>query len=162
MSQYTQPNQTVKSGSTLTFRQLIQSLRDFPDQLASVMPYAEGAEDPCWGISDIWFEDGVLMIGQYDDEGNDCGRIADDIEKCLPPDMYDKPAVVKIGVIEGEDDDRQIFDKYSEPATARTVSLSEVKPASERVTDDEEEYIDDLDEDDMCSGWSCKWVLKFQ
>ena len=146
---------------SIAYKRLIQSLRDYKDQYSSVMPYAEGAEDPCWGISDVWYEDGVLMIGQYDDEGNCCGRIADDIEKCLPPDMYDKPAVVKIGVVEGEDGDRRIFDKDSEPATVRTVSSSEVKSASERVTDDEEEYVDDLDEDDeMCSA--CKWVLKFE
>ena len=149
----------------ITFKQLIQSLRDYDNKHASVMPYAEGAEDACWGISDIWYEDGVLMIGQYDDEGDSCGRIADAIEKCLPPDMLDKPATVKIGVVEegeDDDDDKQVLDKYSEPASVRTVSSSEVKSARERVTDDEDEYIDDLDEDEMCSGWSCKWVLKFE
>ena len=50
----------------LTFKELIQPLKDFKVQYACVMPVAKGAEDPVWGIYDIWFEDGVLNIGQYE------------------------------------------------------------------------------------------------
>lgn len=146
----------------ITYRQLIQSLRDYKDQLASVMPYAEGAEDPCWGISDIWFEDGVLMIGQYDDEGDCCEGIADGIEKCVPADKLDEPAVVKIGTIEDGEGGRQIYSLYWGPARAEKVASSEVKPASERVTDDPDEWVDDLGDDADWSIDACKWVLKFE
>jgi len=139
----------------ITYRQLVQSLRSYKDQLASVMPYADGAEDPVWGISDVWFEDGVLMIGQYDDEGDCCERIADGIEKCVPADKLDEPAVVKIGTIEGDEGGRQIYSEYSEPALARKVASSEVKSMSERVGDYDE--YGEADDD-----WACKWVLKFE
>ena len=148
-------------GGTLTFRQLIQSLRSYKDQYASVMPYADGAEDPVWGINDIWFEDGVLMIGQYDDEGDSCEGIADGIEKCVPADKLDEPAVVAIGVTDEENGNKVVRSIYGSTANARTVASSVVKPASERVTDDEEEFVDDLD-DDSWSISACKWVLKFE
>ena len=144
----------------VTYRQLIQSLRDYKDQLASVMPYAEGAEAPCWGIAETWFEDGVLMLGQYDDEGDCCRGIADGVEACVPADKLDEPAVVKIGTIEDDGSGKQLYDAESEPARAKTVASSEVKPPTERVTDDPDEWVDDLDDD-----WStdaCKWVLKFE
>ena len=144
MSQYTQPNQTVKSGSTLTFRQLIQSLKDFDDQYAAVMPQAKDAEASCWGIQYIWFDNGVLMLGQYDDEGLDVGLIVERIEKCVPSELLDTPAIVKIGVAEDEDSDaRKILDKYGEDAKTNTVLSSVVKH---------------IRGDDMF----CKWVLKFK
>ena len=146
----------------VTYRQLIQSLRGYEDQLASVMPYAEGAEAPCWGIFETWFEDGVLMLGQSDDEGDCCRGIADGVEKCVPADMLDEPAVVKIGTIEDGEDGKQIYDASGEEASAQTVASSEVKPPTERVTDDEEEFVDDLDDDDGWSISACKWVLKFE
>ena len=147
------------SKSAITFRQLIQSLKDYDDQLASVMPYAEDAETPAWGISEIWFEDGILMIGQYDDEGDYCEKIAARIEACIPKDMLDKPAIVKIGTVEGDEDDRQIYDINSEPAMDRTVISSEVKRPSAYI-EGFEEFEDEceLDDDDDF----CKWVLKFE
>ena len=59
----------------ITFKQLIQSLRDFDDQYAAIMPQAKDAEHPVWGIQYIWFADGILMLGQHDDEGLDVGLI---------------------------------------------------------------------------------------
>ena len=127
----------------LTFRQLIQSLKDYDDQLGAVMPVAKGAEASCWGIQYIWFDNGVLMLGQHDDEGLDVGLIVERIEKCLPQELLDTPAIVKIGVAEDEDTAiRKILDKYGEDAKTNTVSSSEVK----HIRGDE---------------WFCKWVLKF-
>ena len=150
--------------SGLTFRQLIQSIRGYKDQLASVMPYADGAEAPCWGIQYIWFNDGVLYLGQHDDEGLTCDLIAERIEKCVPADKLDEPVVVKIGVAEGDEGDRQIYDACSRPAKARTVASSVVKPASEREDENDEYCEDNDDEDAMCfdDDWFCKWVLKFE
>ena len=143
----------------ITFRQLIQSLKDYDDQASSVMPYADGAEAPCWGIQYIWFNDGVLHLGQHDDEGLDVGLIAERIEKCLPEEMLDKPAVVKIGTVEGDEDDRQIYDVDGEPASARNVSTSEVKPNS---YDSDDEFDDEIAEDWDDDSWFCTWVLKFE
>lgn len=127
----------------ITFRQLIQSLKDFDDQLAAVMPQAKDAENPYWGIQYIWFDNGVLMLGQHDDEGLDVGLIAERIEKCLPQELLDTPAVVKVGVAEDVDStDRKILDKYGEDAKTNTVSSSVFK----HIRGDE---------------MFCKWVLKF-
>lgn len=143
----------------ITFRQLIQTLKDYDDQASSVMPYADGAEAPCWGIQYIWFNDGVLHLGQHDDEGLDVGLIAERIEKCLPEEMLDKPAVVKIGTVEGDEDDRQIYDVDGEPASARNVSTSEVKS---NAYDPDDEFDDEIAEDWDDDSWFCKWVLKFE
>lgn len=129
--------------SPLTFRQLIQSLRDFGDQYASVMPVAKDAENSAWGIQYIWFADGVLMLGQHDDEGLTCDLIAERIEKCVPADLLDKVAVVKVGVTYQKGEvNIDVLTKYDEPAKAHTVQSSVVKP---------------------CRGndWFCKWTLKF-
>lgn len=144
--------------NNLTFRELIKSLKDYDDQCSAVMPYADGAEAPCWGIQYIWFNDGVLHLGQHDDEGLDVGLIVEKIEKCLPEEMLDKPAVVKIGTVEGDEDDRQIYDVDGEPASARTVSTSEVKPNS---YDSDDEFDDEIAEDWEDDSWFCKWILKF-
>ena len=144
--------------NNLTFRELIKSLKDYDDQDSAVMPYADGAEAPCWGIQYIWFNDGVLHLGQHDDEGLDVGLIVEKIEKCLPEEMLDKPAVVKIGTVEGDEDDRQIYDVDGEPAPARTVSTSEVKPNS---YDQDDEFDDEIAEDWEDDSWFCKWILKF-
>ncbi len=144
--------------SCLTFRQLIQSLKDYDDQCSAVMPYAEGAEAPCWGIQYIWFNDGVLHLGQHDDEGLDVGLIVEAIEKCLPKHMLDCPAIVKIGTVEGNEDDRQIYDVDGVPASARTVSMSEVKA---NTYDQDSEFDDKFAEDGEDDSWFCKWVLKF-
>lgn len=134
---------TANSGeSTLTFSQVIKSLKDFEDQYASVMPVAKDAEPPVWGINDIWFADGVLMLGQTDDEGLTCGIIAERIEKCVPSDLLDEVAVVKIG----ETDKRgevnvDIRTCYGDTANRHTIKSSTVK----QCRDD----------------WFCKWVLKF-
>ena len=144
MSQYTKPNQNVESESTLTFRQLIQSLKDFDDQLAAVMPQAKDAKNSAWGIQYIWFENGVLMLGQYDDEGLDVGLIAERIEKCVPSELLDTPALVKVGVAEDEDSyARKILDKHGEDAKTNIVTSSVVK----HIRGDE---------------MFCKWVLKFK
>ena len=127
----------------LTFRQLIQSLRDFGDQYASVMPVAKDAENSAWGIENIWFADGVLMLGQNDDEGLTCDLIAERIEKCVPADLLDEGAVVKVGVTYQKGGvNIDVLTKYDEPAKAHTVQSSVVKP---------------------CRGddWFCKWTLKF-
>ena len=127
----------------LTFRQLIQSLRDFGDQYASVMPVAKDAENSAWGIENIWFADGVLMLGQHDDEGLTCDLIAERIEKCVPADLLDEVAVVKVGVTYQKGGvNIDVLTKYDEPAKAHNVQSSVVKP---------------------CRGddWFCKWTLKF-
>lgn len=144
--------------NNLTFRELIKSLKDYDDQCSAVMPYADGAEAPCWGIQYIWFNDGVLHLGQHDDEGLDVGLIVEEIEKCLPEEMLDKPAVVKIGTVEGGEGDRQIYDVDGEPASARTVSTSEVKA---NTYDPDDEFDDEFVEDGEDDSWFCKWVLKF-
>ena len=129
--------------SPLTFRQVIQSLKDYGDQYAAVMPVAKDAENSAWGIQYIWFEDGVLMLGQHDDEGLTCDLIAERIEKCVPSDLLDKVAVVKVGVTYQKGGvNIDVLTKYDEPAKAHTVQSSVVKP---------------------CRGndWFCKWTLKF-
>ena len=143
----------------ITYKQLIQSLSDYDDQYSSVRPYADGAEAPCWGIQYIWFNDGVLHLGQHDDEGLDVGLIAKKIKKCLPEEMLDCPAVVKIGTVVGAEDDRQIYDVDGKPASARTVSTSEVKADT---YDPDDEFDDEFAEDGMDYSWFCKWVLKFE
>lgn len=143
----------------ITYKQLIQSLSDYDDRASSVMPYAEGAEAPCWGIQYIWFNDGVLHLGQRDDEGLDVGLIVKKIEKCLPEEMLDCPAVVKIGTVTGDEDDRQIYDIDGKPASARTVSTSEVKT---NTYDPDDEFDDEFAEDGEDDSWFCKWVLKFE
>ena len=146
--------------NTITFRQLVQSIKDYEDQLASIMPVARGAENPAWGIEDIWFEDGVLMLGQTDDQGDPCSLIVENIERCVPEDMLDKPAMVKIGVVYGHDDNRQIIDRYGKPATTYSVKSSVVKSMSDAIAnDDSEDFEDDgyeWDDDTFCT-----WVLKF-
>ena len=127
----------------LTFRQLIQSLKDFEDQYAAVMPVAKDAENSAWGIQYIWFADGVLMLGQHDDEGLTCDLIAERIEGCVPSDLLDEVAVVKVGVTYQRGGvNIDVLTRYEETAEARTVQSSVVKP---------------------CRGndWFCKWTLKF-
>lgn len=143
----------------ITFKQLIQSLKDYDCQDSSVMPYAEGAEAPCWGIEYIWFNDGVLHLGQHDDEGFCVEMIAEKIEKCLPENMLDKPAVVKIGTVYGDEDDKQIYDVDGEPASARTVLTSEVKA---NTYDPDDEFDFECAEDGEDDSWFCKWSLKFE
>lgn len=143
----------------ITYRQLIQSLKDYDDQYSAVMPYADGAEAPCWGIQYVWFNDGVLHLGQHDDEGLDVALIANAIEKCLPVEMLDSPAVVKIGTVGGDEDDRQIYDVDGEPAKTRTVSASEVKA---NTYDPDDEFDDEVAEDGEDDSWFCKWFLKFE
>lgn len=126
----------------LTFRQVIQSLRDYGDQYASVRPYAKGAENPFWGIYDIWFENGVLNLGQTDDEGLTCDLIAERIEKCVPSDMLDNTAVVRVGVTEKMNGKMELVDKDGDVSVNHTVKSSEVKS-----------YRND--------DWFCKWILKF-
>lgn len=128
--------------NTLTFRQLIQPLKDFEDQYASVRPVAKDAEDPVWGINDIWFENGVLNLGQYDDEGDSCDLIAERIEACVPPDLLDKEAVVRVGVTERVNGKMELYDRYSEVSVNHTVTSSMVKPCR----------------NDDCF---CRWTLKF-
>ena len=127
--------------SPLTFRQVIQSLRDYGDKYASVMPVAKDAENSMWGIEDIWFEDGVLMLGQHDDEGHPCCLIAERIEGCVPSDLLDEVAVVKIGVTARPNGVMGLYTKYSEPCAEHFVKSSEVKPCRD--------------------DWFCKWTIKF-
>jgi hypothetical protein len=126
----------------LTFRQLIQSLRDFGDQYASVMPVAKDAENPWWGIEDIWFENGVLNLGQTDDEGLSCDLIAERIEKCVPSDLLDGVAVVRVGVTEKMNGKMELYDPYGGVSVNHTVTSSKVKPYR----------------DNDCF---CRWTLKF-
>lgn len=128
--------------NTLTFRQLIQPLKDFKDQLASVRPVAKGAENPWWGINDIWFEDGVLNLGQYDDEGDSCDLIAERIEACVPADFLDGVAVVRVGVTEEVNGKKELYNPYGEVSVKHTVTSSIVKPCR----------------NDDCF---CRWTLKF-
>jgi hypothetical protein len=128
--------------SPLTFRQLIQSLREFGDQYASVMPVAKGAEDPIWGIETIWFENGVLNLGQTDDEGDSCDLIAGKIEECVPAELLDEVAVVRIGVKEEVDGKKELYDPYGKVSVKHTVKSSVVKPCRD-------------------DDWFCKWTLKF-
>ena len=147
----------VSANVKLTFRQLIQSLKDYNDQYASVKPYAKGAENPYWGIQHIWFNDGVLCLGQHDDEGLTCDTIAERIEECVPEEMLDYPAVVKIGTVGGDEDNRQIYNADGEPASARTVLTSEVKA---NTYDPDDEFDDEFAEDGEDDSWFCKWILK--
>lgn len=134
---------TGNGGETpLTFRQLIQSLRYFGDQYASVMPVAKGAENPCWGIETIWFENGVLNLGQYDDEGDSCDLIAKKIEECVPADLLDEVAVVRIGVKEEVNGKKELYDPYGQVSVSHNVKSSVVKPCRNE-------------------DWFCKWTLKF-
>ena len=126
----------------LTFRQIIQSLKDFGDQYASVMPAAKGAEDPVWGINYIWFENGVLNLGQYDDEGDSCDLIAKQIEECVPSDLLDEVAVVRIGVGEEMNDKMELYDPYGKVSVNHTVKSSVVEADAE-------------------DDWFCKWILEF-
>jgi len=127
--------------SELTFRQIVQSLRDYGDQYASVQPHAKGAENPFWGIQDIWFDNGVLNLGQTDDEGLTCDLIAERIEKCVPSDMLDNTAVVRVGVTEKMNGKMELVDKDGDVSVNHTVKGSEVKPTR--------------------NDWFCKWILKF-
>ena len=145
----------------ITFKQLIQSIKDYKDQLASVMPIAPGAENPAWGIEDIWFEDGVLMLGQTDDQGDPCSLIVENIERCVPEGLLDKPAVVKIGVVDGDDDDRKIIDRYGELAEAHIVKSSMVKSMSDAIASEDSEDFED-DGYDWEDDAFCSWVLKFE
>ena len=128
--------------SPLTYKQIIQSLRRFGDQYASVMPVAKGAEDPIWGINYIWFEDGVLNLGQYDDEGDSCDLIAKQIEECVPSDLLDEVAVVRIGVKEEVNGKKELYDPYGKVSVSHNVTSSVVKPCRD-------------------DDWFCKWTLKF-
>ncbi len=128
--------------NTLTFRQLIQPLKDFEDQYASVMPVAKGAENPYWGIEDIWFEDGVLNLGQTDDEGLTCDTIAERIENCVPSDLLDGVAVVRVGVTERMNGKMELYSPDGEVSVNHTVTSSVVKPCR----------------NDDCF---CRWTLKF-
>lgn len=138
--------ENTKSG-ILTFRQLIQSLRDFEDQHAAVCPVAEGAEDPVWGIAYIWFENGILNLGQYDDEGDSCGGIADEIENCVPADHLDEVAIIRIGVAEDmdkdadDDDKKELYDPYGRVSKSHNVKSSVVKACPD--------------------DWFCEWTLEF-
>ena len=125
----------------LTFRQLIQSLKDFEDQYASVMPVAKDAEASCWGIEYIWFEDGVLMLGQHDDEGLTCDLIAERAEGCIPSELLDSPARVKVGVTEKPNGVMALYTADGEPCAEHLVKSSVVKPCR--------------------NDWFCKWTLKF-
>ena len=128
--------------SPLTFRQVIQSLRDYEDQNASVMPVAKDAESSVYGIEYIWFDDGVLMLGQHDDEGLPCCLIAERIEECVPSDLLDEVAVVKVGETYKKDGTNiDVITKYGEKAIAHNVKSSEVKPCR--------------------YDWFCKWTIKF-
>lgn len=138
--------------TSLTFREIIQTFKNFDNQYASVMPYVEGAEDPCWGISEIWFEDGILMFGQYDDEGYCCANIVEEIEKCLPKEVLDLTAVVKVGPVSNEDGSKEIVNNQYESAEEHIVVESIIIPFSEYVDDDDEYYNEDDDS-------FCKWVL---
>ena len=127
----------------LTYRQLIQSLKDFGDQYAAVCPVAKGAEDPVWGIQYIWFEDGILNLGQYDDEGLTCDLIAERIEKCVPVEILDEVAVVRIGVAEDVDGGKkELYDPYGLVSVSHKVKSSVVKACPD-------------------DDWFCKWILKF-
>ena len=133
---------SVKGGETpLTFRQVIQSLRDYGDKYASVMPVAKGAENSMWGIEDIWFEDGVLMLGQHDDEGLTTDLIADRIEGCVPSELLDSNARVKIGVTERPNGVMELYTKYGEPCAEHFVKSSVVKSCRD--------------------DYFCKWTIKF-
>ena len=128
--------------SPLTFKQIIQSLRRFEDQHASVMPVAKGAENPYWGIETIWFENGVLNLGQTDDEGDSCDLIAGKIEECVPADLMDGVAVVRVGVKEEVNGKKELYDPYGQVSVSHNVTSSVVKA----IRDDD---------------WFCKWTLKF-
>lgn len=141
--------------TSLTFRELIQSFKDFDNQDASVMPYIEGAEDPSWGISEIWFKDGILMLGQDDDEGYCCANIVEKIEACLPKEALDMAAIIKIGPVSNEDGEREIVDIQYAPAEEYFVVKNDIMPFSERVDDDDVYYDEDEEDDD---GAFCKWV----
>ena len=78
------------------------------------MPVAKGAENSMWGIEDIWFEDGVLMLGQHDDEGLTTDLIADRIEGCVPSELLDSNARVKIGVTERPNGIMKLYTKDGE------------------------------------------------
>ena len=145
----------------ITFRQLIQSIKDYKDQLASIMPIAHGAENPAWGIEDIGFKDGVLMLGQIDDQGDPCSLIVENIERCVPEDMLDKPAMVKIGVAGWGASKGKIFDKYGELAEAHIVKSSVVKSMSDAIADEDSEDFED-DDYDWEDDAFCSWVLKFE
>ena len=132
----------ISKETPLTFRQIVQSLRDFGDQYASVMPVAKGAENPIWGINYIWFENGILNLGQHDDEGDSCDLIAEQIEECVPSDLLDEVAVVRIGVTEEVDGKKDLYDPYGEVSVSHNVKSSVVKA----IRDDD---------------WFCKWILKF-
>ena len=133
---------SVKGGETpLTFRQVILSLRDYEDQNASVMPVAKDAESSVYGIEYIWFEDGVLMLGQHDDEGHPCCLIAERIEGCVPSDLLDEVAVVKIGVTARPNGVMGLYTKYGEPCAEHFVKSSEVKSCRD--------------------DYFCKWTIKF-
>ena len=127
--------------SPLTFRQVIQSLRDYEDQDSSVMPVAKDAESSVYGIEYIWFADGVLMLGQHDDEGLTCDLIADRIEGCVPSELLDSNARVKIGVTERPNGVMKLYTKYGEPCAEHFVKSSVVKSCRD--------------------DYFCKWTLKF-
>lgn len=131
----------VRANVELTYRQLVQSLKDYGDQYASVKPYAKGAENPYWGIQDIWFENGALNLGQIDDEGLTCDLIAERIEECVPSDLLDGVAVVRVGVTCKRNGKMELYDVDGEVASNHTVKSSEVKPTRD--------------------DWFCKWILKY-
>ena len=82
------------------------------------------------------------MLGQHDDEGLTCDLIAERAEGCIPSELLDSPARVKVGVTEKPNGVMALYTADGEPCSEHLVKSSMVKP---------------------CRGndWFCKWTLKF-
>ena len=122
---------TGTQNKTLSFRQLLKTLQDCPTQDAAVNVDASTISG--WGVIRVWFEDGVLSIGCYDDEGMRCEALCSDIAECIPSEMLDKPVVVKVGRVDWDDPDEstKLFDENDNEVDARMVKFSEIEPDPE-------------------------------
>ena len=139
------------SGKPLTFRQLIESVEAFSDQESCPNLRADTLDDFWWGVHEISFKDGVLSIKGYDDEGDWCKGIANNMRKCIPEDMLDKPALVKVGKDDWENGTDEVVDQDENPVKACSVKDSIVTfYDKDEVSDEEEDY----------ESTFCKWRIE--
>lgn len=138
-------------GKPLTFRQLIESVEAFSDQECCPNLRANTLDDCWWGIHEISFKDGVLSIKGYDDEGDCCKRIAKNMRKCIPEDMLDKPALVKVGKDDWENGTDEVVDQDENPVKACSVKDSIVTFYDK----DDDGYEEEDYETTMC-----KWTIE--
>lgn len=139
------------SDKPLTFRQLIESVEAFSDQDCCPNLRVDTLNDFWWGVHEISFKDGVLSIKGYDDEGDWCKGIAKNMRKCIPEDMLDKPALVKVGKDDWENGTDEVVDQDENPVKACSVKDSIVTFYDKDEAGEEEEGYEST---------FCKWRIE--